>query len=445
MTSFISFTGFSPEHPAGRDFDLWKRVPRKNREEDLTLDLRRFIGCEQEIVYLLLLSIDKFVDLFDPDNCTDETIDMMLEDMGNPFVWADLELTANQRRKLLLYLLEIYKLKGTKPGIENTVLFLLGVDCSVVDYAAEGWVLGVDELGDGAIAQIGNFSIEPYDFTTVPFPLYLTFSVDGFAGQIVSFVPSDFDDPTAATAAEVVAVIENTLVGAGAYVVDDGEGTVLVGGSAPFPVLVGDTFKVKSQGVQYNIAFHAEDLVAPGSATEEEVLRVLTGKIPGVAPRIRYGSLELASSITGAISILESINDPSNTGGISLGFGLGTTDTGGTGHRLYVYSKKSGRDASIEMTTPGESVDLVLNFVDAESGTGGSVLATDDSRTLYSFDIEVHDEIDEQTVSIIRRIAEYMKPAHTHLVAIRPAPPLPWPEGWQIGVDELALSTELFG
>jgi hypothetical protein len=44
---------------------------------------------------------------------------------------------------------------------------------------------------------------------------------------------------------------------------------------------------------------------------------------------------------------------------------------------------------------------------------------------------------------LIRRIAEYMRPAHTHLVNIRTARPLPWPDGWELGVDLLGDGSEL--
>jgi phage tail-like protein len=128
MSTTTTFTGFSPEQQAGRSFDLWKFIPAKNKREDLTKDLERFIRCLDEIVQLQLVQIDHFTDLFDPDICSDQVIDDMLLDMGNPFDWAELELTATQRRKLLRLLIEIYKSKGTAIGIENTILLLLGID-----------------------------------------------------------------------------------------------------------------------------------------------------------------------------------------------------------------------------------------------------------------------------------------------------------------------------
>jgi len=444
MTSTITFTGFAPTHPAARDFSLWRHMPRKNREEDVTRDLRRFINCLQEVTDLNLIQIDRFVDLFDMDECTDLTIDDMLQDMGNPFEWSDLVLTPIQRRKLLGYLIEIYRSKGTRQGIENTILFLLGVDCAVVDYAKIGWILGVDELGDGSIAQIGNAFVGPYDFTAIPATWTLNFSLQGGPWQEVTLVPGDFLDPTAATAAEIVLAIGSRLAGAGAYVVDDGSAAILIGGTAPFPIVPGNTLLLKSQGVQYEAVFDAEDIDVPGMVPMAEAVKVLTGKIPDAVPYVlSTGELALISLHTGVASELESVASPANTAAVALGFGLGTVVNGMAGERLYVYSEHAGDGASIELTTPGLSADIVLGFMDAEAAVGGAILAPSDSRTLYSFDIELAAPVSAAIEILIRRIAEYMKPAHTHLVNIRVALPLPWPEGWEIGVDQLGESTEL--
>jgi hypothetical protein len=71
------------------------------------------------------------------------------------------------------------------------------------------------------------------------------------------------------------------------------------------------------------------------------------------------------------------------------------------------------------------------------------VLAPSTSYTLYSFDIEITAPVSAENEILIRRIAEYMRCAHEHLVEIRTALPLPWPDGWELGVSELDVDAEL--
>lgn len=458
MSTTITFTGFSPDHPQGRDFSLWRRVPAKNREEDATLDLRRFINCLQEIVNLLLIEVDEFTNLYDPDLCSDDVIDGMLYDMGNPFTWAELELTRTQLRKLLRLLVPIYKSKGTKPGIENAVLFLLGEDVTVVPYMKEGWVLGVDELGEGSIAQIKGLGSDGppagFDFTLLPPPWTISFSVDGGPDQVITFVAGDFADPSAAEAEEVEAVLDAGLTGAGCYIVNDGAPAFLQGNAGPFNLVGGEILQllVGLGSPVYEIQFKAEDFSTPGSATVEEVVKILweadiPGMVPGQMPNsppFFNSEIAIVSLATGDDAFISSVNDPANTASLPLGIVLGSIEVGQPGKQVVVYSETVGTEASIECTTPAVSADILLGFFGQTSAaTGGAVLAPSEVYTLYSFDIETQVAVDEATEALIRKIAEYMKVAHEHLINIRVAPSLPWPEGWQLGVGQLDVGTEL--
>jgi len=138
------FTGFLPTVPEGRDFDLWRMLPRKNRDEDPG-DLLRFVSCLQEVTDLLVCSIDAWTDIIDPDIAPESFVDAMLLDLGNPFSF---DLTAVDKRRLLRILVPIYQRKGTAPGIINAVRFFLGIEVTINSYNAEGWILGEDELGD---------------------------------------------------------------------------------------------------------------------------------------------------------------------------------------------------------------------------------------------------------------------------------------------------------
>lgn len=123
------FTGFMPEKPATRRFDLWKKLPEINRREDTTGDLSKFIACLQEPTDLLLYDIDNFVEILDPDFCEEQYLDAMLADLGNPFAF---DLAVEDKRRLVQVLAEMYRLKGTEVGLKNVVLFFLGIEVSVV-------------------------------------------------------------------------------------------------------------------------------------------------------------------------------------------------------------------------------------------------------------------------------------------------------------------------
>lgn len=448
------FTGYQPVVPDGRRFDYWRMmVPYKNRIEDASQDLLRFANCIAEVMGLLLTDVDRFPDQFDVDLATDDEILWLLYQLGNPFDWEGLNLTATQRRKLVRVLVEIYKLKGTDTGIESVVLFLLGEVVRVVEALEGGWVLGVDELGEGSIAQLTCVNPETYNFGAVPIDLdiLLDTGLDTF-----TFVADDFQNPSAATAREVVNAInglrfvpatatyitrpEGSLANGGAYV--DVLGTPAMGFTGavePFALNAGDTLQLTVNGTLETATFRASDFATPGAATAAEVAARVEIDIPALEGFDASGIFLFLTRHTGADA---EIVVTGGTAVTPLSLVLTTTWAGTDLPRVTVYSRTVGADASIQI--PAGTAQAILGFTPAESsGTGGAILAPSTQRTLYSFDIETQGTLDAGTIAIIRQIAEYMKPAHTHLINIRPALEPPWPEGWQIGIDELDVSTEL--
>lgn len=139
-----NFTGYIPEIPERRDFQLWKMIPQKNRDED-NGDGYKFILCLQEVTDLLLCTIDEWTNILDPDIAPENFLDAMLDDLGNPF---DFDLDVTQKRKLIRVLVTIYRQKGTGIGIINVVRFFLGIEIEINAFSIEGWDLGIDELGD---------------------------------------------------------------------------------------------------------------------------------------------------------------------------------------------------------------------------------------------------------------------------------------------------------
>lgn len=437
------FSGFTPDVPEGRVFSHWRNmIPQKNRIEDATRDLERFSNCVEEVLGWMLYYVDHFTDQWDPDKASDEQIEAMLYDMGNPFsAWTTLELTANQKKKLLRILIEIYNAKGTAWGIEQTVYFLLGEVIHCVEYIAGGWVLGVDELGGGSIAEVTSLAWETFDFTAIVAPWQLEIAVDGAAPQTVTFTPADFVDPSEATAAEVVAVIVAQASGAAAYVAFPGQAAYLAGANAePFALAPGDVLRLAVNGVDKTVSFPADAIAVPGAATAAEIAAILVDGWEGeLLADALGGVLEMWTQRRGGLATLETFADASS---VILGLGPASVRTGTDHGQVVVHSNKAGVEASIQV--PGGSANGVLGFDEDEVGsTGGAVLAPDDSFTLYSFDIETENVLTSTQEGIVRKVVEYMKPAHTHLIRIRTALPLPWPDGWMLGVSELDVTTEL--
>lgn len=146
MSASATFTGFDPLTPASRDVNVYRMFPQINRDEDDTRDLERWSNVLQDVIELLLYDIDRWTEVFDIDRAPEDFVDAILADLGNPFRF---DLTLTQKRKLGKVLVEIYKLKGTEPGVCNVLHFFLGVQCDVVEYHDQDgiWSLGESELG----------------------------------------------------------------------------------------------------------------------------------------------------------------------------------------------------------------------------------------------------------------------------------------------------------
>jgi phage tail-like protein len=139
------FKGFRPARPASRRFDLWQMLPKHNRRDDATGDLLRFISCLQEVTDLLLADLDRWPDIFDLERAPEPFLDLILQDLGNPFPF---DLDVRGKRRLAAVLVEMYRQKGTAQGIKNAVRFFLGIDIvAITAFNADTLVLGESLLG----------------------------------------------------------------------------------------------------------------------------------------------------------------------------------------------------------------------------------------------------------------------------------------------------------
>jgi len=160
------FDAYAPPFPNGRRFRLIECLPDLNRSEDAQKDLHVFIAIFQEVLNLLLVSVDKWSEILDLDLASEQFLDAMLRDGGNPF--TDFDLEEIDKRRLLRVLVAIYKLKGTARGIIDVIRFFLGIEVTIdILNEFDGWEL----TEEGADASIGDELSDIVDDS--PTPAYL--------------------------------------------------------------------------------------------------------------------------------------------------------------------------------------------------------------------------------------------------------------------------------
>lgn len=180
----ITFNGFVCDRPAGRRFELLDFIPEMNiREDDPgteadprggTGDLRKFMLVLQDVVEVLLCSIDRWTSIIDIDKAPIEFVEAILQDLGDPFEACIPDLTENDKRKLARILISIYKQKGTDQGIINAVRFFLDIEVTldVLNFRPY-WQLDVSLLGTSTTISPSVGSPLWYSFYIVS-PVVLT-------------------------------------------------------------------------------------------------------------------------------------------------------------------------------------------------------------------------------------------------------------------------------
>lgn len=175
------FTGYAPQIPEGRDFDIWSFFPELNQLEDDSGDLRALIGCWQEVTNLLLSKIDAFVErVIDPDFCDAAQLDLMLADLGNPFAFA-VGLDEQSKRRLVQTLVAIYREKGTDVGIVDAIRLFMGIEVTITQPQIGGPPLGQAIISgpSGQAWVLGAASLREKMTFNVNVPVLLT--ADEFA------------------------------------------------------------------------------------------------------------------------------------------------------------------------------------------------------------------------------------------------------------------------
>jgi phage tail-like protein len=427
-TEVAPFEAIDLPVPSGRSFEIWEMLPAMNRRRDDTGDLLKFIRCLQEVLGLAMYDLDRFPNVYDYKVAGQPWLDAMLSDLGNPF-WVFDDLTDLEKRRLISVLVTIYKQKGTEVGIENAIRFFLGIDVDVRVPTQEGWILTDEVEGTSVISG-----------STAPFPLWdgaeLTVIVDGGAEQTVTFNSGDFVDISQATAEEVAAVIQAAL---DAAVTSDLE---------TFDLDDGDTLTVQVDGgADQLVTFVTGDFVDIDNATAAEVATKIDATIAGGTALDDGGRVRVESDTTGPGATVqitggtarEKLGFPSD----SVSDGRGDPD----GDAVVISTYGTGPIAGIEVT--GGDANSVLNFpTDPVIGLGyelgvNTYLAPSGTFLLYSFVIDSPVALTPEQYERIVFIANYMKPAHTHLIEVVEPGATVDPDHVELGLSRLGVNWDL--
>jgi phage tail-like protein len=147
IANTIDFTSWEPpgwEKVNAPDFYL-DFFSQDMRDRD-TGDFERLCSILQDTWEYMIYDAFRFpADVFDHSTAREDQVDADLADMGNPFKF---DLTLDRKRSLLELLTQIYKLKGTEPGIILLSRFFTDVVITDVrPYTETSWIMGVSLLG----------------------------------------------------------------------------------------------------------------------------------------------------------------------------------------------------------------------------------------------------------------------------------------------------------
>ncbi len=324
-SNVADFAGYRPPVPAARRFDLWSMLPQHNRVEDTSGDLRKLTDVLQEVLDLLLASVDAFPSITSPDRCPAAFLEPMLASLGNPF---DFDLTTTQRRQLATSLVALYRRSGLGGAIEDAARFFLGLEVVVEPLRRFGLILGESELSWPAVLTTED--------------------------------PGPWD------------------IGAGwSLQVDTGEGDVEV------------------------VIFRPGDAVNFDAITADEVAA-------RIAADLRHGTAFVRAD-----------------------------------GRVAIHTWTAGEEATLEVTG-GAAAGTFAFGLEQAAGGGDWELGSGDRAILYSFIIRAPGVVlTAAQRAQLATIADVLKPAHTHLIAIEDATPADTWDHWVLGESQVGRTSQL--
>lgn len=235
---------------------------------------------------------------------------------------------------------------------------------------------------DGGGLETATFNAEAASLTSVDGPFILsdgntlTVSVDGEAAQTISFLSGEFSDISAATPAEVAAVLNSKLVGVSAGVV--GSAVVITTDSRGTSASVQVTGGTANSQLSYNtVATAGSGNVADIRAvTPAEIKAVVEAATTGLVVTNLSGRILLSSSTTGVGSSI--LVDSSSTADNEIGFSNATA-IGGNGAAvptLSVVGKYDGAYSDNIRVTVAQATNLEIDHFNLQVEDKGVIVST---------------------------------------------------------------------
>ena len=327
-----------------------------------------------------------YQEIVDPDTCPSEFVDLMLVHLGNPFV--GIVLTETQKRKLVRLLIPIYKQKGTGEGIVNATRFLTGLLLTLINPHGEeedGWQIGRGEIGrnsySGGEAVYCNMLKWSEDLTMSEWTKNLvSITADAVTGPVPFYRTGD-QVVMASAGSSISQTVEPVFVQNETF-----SAQVYLRAAAPV------TLKFK---------IYATD--NPSDYTEEDIS--VTTEWQRFRLQHTMEALETSPRVTYQIY----------------------TDVG-VGSNVYFFGMQMIR------SDDWQPYDWTEDEAEDCYNTG---------RWAYHFILSIAEEITDAQIAIIRAIADYMKPDHTHYTLITPTDYdiEDIIDHWEVELSEVGVST----
>jgi hypothetical protein len=239
----------------------------------------------------------------------------------------------------------------------------------------------------------------------------------------------------------VAAALDAALFGGSAHAVAAGTPAVIAAVfPEPYAITPGQTLLGNVNGHPFAVTFHATDFDVPALGTAAEVATRIMADVPDlIAYDNGTGRTEAATRLWGAGASFEVTGGTAAPafGPVPPGPQYGTDAA-----RVEIQSDLWDEDAEVQVV--GGAANAILDYrLDPVGGSGAAILGPSSSYIRFSFDLETVGVLSPEQEVLVRRIANYMKPAHTHLLNVRPAPVPPGPDAWTLGLSELGEDSDL--
>lgn len=362
--------------------NLPPRIYHQNDPDEILVLWKDLLGESSDSFRQAIIDYDQITD---PDTAPIDFVELMLAQLGSPF--GDFPLTDLQKRKLVKLLIPMYNQKGLgkEKGIVKAALFLLGFEVEIVDphaYPEDGWHVGESEVGLSTYAGGRRLYCNILNWTE-------EFSIADWIATDLIVTPDDAVGPS-----------------------------------------------------PWSRPADALDISLPGAEIYQEVTPLFVGN------ESFTGSIFLkADNPTTVQAIIESVDDPLD-GTETL---LNITTEWQRYSFEHTFFPSAGGDVRFILRTDA-------GFPETLHAWGAQLVRDDNPDTPYAqrtndgedcdrpgawrfhFFIQTPVIIDNDQESLLRVIADFMKPAHTHYGILQPDDP-GFVDHWEVGISESGVNT----